>query len=372
MYAGLLEGVGVAHVIHGFVRRQPAYIKMGLGLVQQLPSTPDLCVVEGVCYVLLGGVGQAAAALKRAERPGSKAAAGERPAELDVADGALPSSRDAYQFAAFPFFRDTSSPDTAPASLVKYFDDTRVETLLTVYDAKSGGQLAETLSEAYSAIKRFLREASGAAPAPGEEVGAAAELAVANRQRMFRIIAGGGALVAAVVMGLLSPPGQRLLGRGDGAQMAVAAQRAAFQPTTVSAEEFDAVVAKRLLERWQAAKALALGPYRFTDQLDVLLAEPLLSETLDKVATLRSHGAHMRFKLLRLEVLSIKHVNSKAGPTVRVNALLEDTADLHNDSDGKQVNTCRRTYDAEYMVMQGKDGTWRIASTNMVERESRK
>lgn len=50
------------------------------------------------------------------------------------------------------------------------------------------------------------------------------------------------------------------------------------------------------------AKALALGASHTTNQLDVLLAEPLLGETLEKVATLRSHGAHMRFKLQRLEV----------------------------------------------------------------------
>lgn len=64
--------------------------------------------------------------------------------------------------AAFPFFRDTSGRDMPPISLVKYFDDTRVETLLTVYDAKSGGPLAETLSEAFTSIKRGLRKVASA------------------------------------------------------------------------------------------------------------------------------------------------------------------------------------------------------------------
>ncbi len=52
----------------------------------------------------------------------------------------------------------------------------------------------------------------------------------------------------------------------------------------------------------QSAKAWALGAYHTTDQLDVLLSEPMLSGTLDEVATLRRHGAHMRFKLQRLQV----------------------------------------------------------------------
>lgn len=34
MYPGLLEAISVAHIVHGFVCRQPAYIKMGLSLVQ--------------------------------------------------------------------------------------------------------------------------------------------------------------------------------------------------------------------------------------------------------------------------------------------------------------------------------------------------
>ncbi|GLC38957.1 hypothetical protein PLESTF_000038000 [Pleodorina starrii] len=407
-YPGLLEAVSVAHIVHGFVCRQPAYIKMGLGLVQQLPTTPDLCVVESVCHVLLGAVNEAAESLQQAQRSSSKnaGAGSDKPSAKDanVAAGALPASRDAHRFvvassagsddgllpglcmlterwltqAAFPFFRDTAGPSTPPVSLVKYFDDTRVETLLTVYDAKSGGQLAETLSEAFTSIKRGLRKAASAGllatsaaagPATGEPGAAVADPALAERQRLFRIIAGGAALLAAVGVGLLTPPGQRLLGRGDGAQLATVRQHATLQPLTVAPENFDGAVAKALLERWQIAKALALGASHVTEQLDVLLAEPLLGETLDKVATLRSHGAHMRFKLLRLEVFGVRRMALKTGPAVRISAVLEESADLHNDADGKPVNTCHRTYDAEYTVAQGKDGVWRMTGTSVVERE---
>ena len=48
-------------------------------------------------------------------------------------------------------------------SLAHYFDDTRVETLLTVYDEKSsGGQLGETLTAAYDGIKRGIKRAAAA------------------------------------------------------------------------------------------------------------------------------------------------------------------------------------------------------------------
>ncbi|GFR41033.1 hypothetical protein Agub_g1466 [Astrephomene gubernaculifera] len=407
VYPGLLEAVGVAHVVHGFVCRQPAYVKMALGLVQQLPSTPDLSVVEAVCQVLLGAVNQAAAALKQAERPG-KASASDRLASsrAEAAPDAagspllLPASRDAYQFvvahsrgsddgllpglcmlterwltqAAYPFFRDTASPDTPPASLVKYFDDTRVETLLTVYDAKSGGQLAETLSEALASIKRGLHKAASegllatSSTTQGGVGVATANPALAGRHRLIQTLAGGFMLAAAVAAGLMTPPGQRLLGRSEGAALV----RAPVEPLMVAPEQFDTAVARQLLERWQGVKAAALGAAHSTAQLEVLLAEPLLGETLDKVATLRSHGAHMRFKLLRLEVRNVRRVSHKAGPAVRISALLEDSADLHNDADGKPVNACHRTYDADYTVVQGKDSVWRMTNTNVVEREGRK
>ncbi|GIL99472.1 hypothetical protein Vretimale_4628 [Volvox reticuliferus] len=401
IYPGLLESVSVAHIVHGFVCRQPAYVKMGLGLVQQLPTTSDLHVVESVCHVLLGAVNQAAEALKLAERSTGKGTVVDRVTadNAEAAVGALPMSRDAYRFvvtsstgsddgllpglcmlterwltqAAFPFFRDTSGPYMPPVSLVKYFDDTRVETLLTVYDAKSGGQLAETLSEAFTSIKRGLRNAASAGLLTGSVTGGKRDTPTSPglgvRQRLVRVIAGGAALLAALGVGLLTAPGQRLVGRSDGAQLAIVHQHAAFEPLTVAPEEFDAAAAKMLLERWQVAKAQALGASHATDQLGVLLAEPLLAETLDKVATLRSHGAHMRFKMLRLEVLGVRRTAQKNGTSARINAVLEESADLHNDADGKPVNTCRRTYDAEYMVVQGKDGVWRMTSTTVVERD---
>ncbi|KAG2448300.1 hypothetical protein HYH02_006884 [Chlamydomonas schloesseri] len=394
-YQGLLEGVSVAHIVHGFTHRQPAYVKMGLSLVQELPSNPDLCVVEAVCHVLLGAVQQAEAALKQA---GKGNPASDRVEMAELTNGALPASRDAYRFvvavskgsddgllpglcmlterwltqAAFPFFRDTASPEMEPACLVRYFDDTRVETLLTVYDSKSGAQLAEAaLGEAFTAIKKVLRTtaeagllASGAVPA--SEIAADPELAA--RQRLYRQMAGGFALVAAVAMGLMTPPGQRLIGRGEGAQVALMRQRSTLVPCTVAVEDFDVTTARELLEQWQAAKAWALGLYHTTDQLPSILAEPLLSETLDKVNTLRGHGAHMRFKLQRLQVTGLKRVTHKGAPAFRITAVLEESADLHNDADGKPVKTCRRIYDADYTAARGKDGVWRMANSIVTER----
>lgn len=71
-----------------------------------------------------------------------------------------------------------------------------------------------------------------------------------------------------------------------------------------------------LARQTQVAKAWALGQYHTTDQLPSILAEPLLSETLDKLSTLRGHGAHMRFKLQRLQVRACESTRWASGSLV--------------------------------------------------------
>lgn len=73
---------------------------------------------------------------------------------------------------ALPLFRDTeaSPPST---SLVKYFDDARVETLITVYDERNEGSLASSISSALSEIRKTVSSVAGAA-AGGPAVGSSA------------------------------------------------------------------------------------------------------------------------------------------------------------------------------------------------------
>lgn len=71
-----------------------------------------------------------------------------------------------------------------------------------------------------------------------------------------------------------------------------------------------------------------------------------------------------------MQVVDLKRSNTKAGPTVRIAAQLDENADLHNDSDGKAITACRRVYDATYTVVQAKDGVWRLTNTNVVERST--
>ncbi len=92
---------------------------------------------------------------------------------------------------------------------------------------------------------------SGVTGQPAADAKAQLSGLLSDKQRLIRLLAGSAALVAAVVVGLMTPPGQRLLGRGEGAAMALMRQRTSLQPLTVAPEEFDEAVARQLVMTWQ-------------------------------------------------------------------------------------------------------------------------
>lgn len=92
---------------------------------------------------------------------------------------------------------------------------------------------------------------SGVAGQPAADAKAHLSGLLSDKQRLLRLLAGSAALVAAVVVGLMTPPGQRLLGRGEGVAMALMRQRTSLQPLTVAPEEFDEAVAQQLVMTWQ-------------------------------------------------------------------------------------------------------------------------
>lgn len=86
----------------------------------------------------------------------------------------------------------------------------------------------------------------------GEPGGLAVSTSLTKHQRLFQQIASGAALLAAVGVGLLMLPGQRLLSpRDNDAQIAIVEQRAIVEPIVMAPESFDKAAAKMLLERWQ-------------------------------------------------------------------------------------------------------------------------
>lgn len=88
--------------MHGYLARQPAYLKSAARLLQQQPESPDMLAVRAVCAMLLGDTQDAERLLKRAAGPvGSAAAQKAGPSASTSAlrdDGSLPSAAQAYAF----------------------------------------------------------------------------------------------------------------------------------------------------------------------------------------------------------------------------------------------------------------------------------
>ncbi|KAF5834805.1 hypothetical protein DUNSADRAFT_8388 [Dunaliella salina] len=126
--------------------------------------------------------------------------------------------------------------------------------------------------------------------------------------------------------------------------------------------------AGQVVRAWQEAKQAALGRSHDVSQLPNVLAEPMLGETWRKAATFREQGWFMRYKLHRLKVTEVDTKATGKRPNVTVLASLDESASLCG-MDGQQADGYRSSYDAQYRMVQGKDGLWRVASVEVLGEE---
>ncbi|KAF5834804.1 hypothetical protein DUNSADRAFT_8388 [Dunaliella salina] len=344
VYPGLLERVCVAHMLHGYLQCQPGYVKVAAGVLAKLPASGEVLVLQAVCCVLMGAVQAAEERLMEAEtaahaRPSQSFLS--PPSDMEVGGkvmGKLWSSQ-AFTFVAdhtpaneeglltglclytelwlakvaVLLFRDTVE-SVHNTSLVPYFADARVEAIISVYDEKA---------EVDSTPK-------------GLPAQALQHLGAANRQSPS----------------LASTSGSRLAAAQDDA----------------TNSDMGIKKAGQVVRAWQEAKQAALGRSHDVSQLPNVLAEPMLGETWRKAATFREQGWFMRYKLHRLKVTEVDTKATGKRPNVTVLASLDESASLCG-MDGQQADGYRSSYDAQYRMVQGKDGLWRVASVEVLGEE---
>jgi hypothetical protein len=68
VYPGLIQQAAAAHLVDGFVSRDPSIICGCLKLMKDLPVTADALVLKGICWVLLGKTDKAEEMFKQASR----------------------------------------------------------------------------------------------------------------------------------------------------------------------------------------------------------------------------------------------------------------------------------------------------------------
>jgi hypothetical protein len=381
------------------------------------PAEDDL--LPGLCLLVQLWLGQVRTAPRRTSSPPAAAApAAAAAAALPPAPGRLPTAcpPPAHRLptacppppqVAFPLFRNTAEAPPSP-SLVPYFEDTRVEALLELYEQGGGDRLAaaQSLGSAFGKLRAALEELPlQAAAAPRGDA-----------SRLLLSLGAGAALLAALALAL---------GRRGGVHAAAQQQQQPPPPVRVSAAaggggrlvspqpQLRAPAAEALVRRWHDAKAAALGPSYDTGRLRSALAEPLLGQTLAKVSRpaslpaspprhspppvlpaagrgkhthppasrpraarcgppqvrrFREQGWFMRYKVARLKVSSVDESQLGSTGAAVVVATVEESASMFG-VDGRQEDGYSSVFDTEYRVVRGADGGWVISQLKVLGRE---
>ncbi|KAI4324453.1 hypothetical protein MLD38_029942 [Melastoma candidum] len=117
--------------------------------------------------------------------------------------------------------------------------------------------------------------------------------------------------------------------------------------------------AEALVRQWQSIKAEALGPDHRVHHLSEILDESMLDQWQDLAEKAKARSCYWRFLLLELSVLDAAVFSDGVGTeTAEIEALLEEAAELVDESQPKNTNYCS-SYKIHY-VLKKQDGIWKF------------
>ncbi|KAG5398289.1 hypothetical protein IGI04_020103 [Brassica rapa subsp. trilocularis] len=124
--------------------------------------------------------------------------------------------------------------------------------------------------------------------------------------------------------------------------------------------------AEELVRQWENIKAEALGPTHQVYSLPEVLDEAMLVQWQTLAQTAKAKSCYWRFVLLNLEILQA-HIfadGSFAGETAEIEALLEEAAELVDESQPKNAKYYS-TYKIRYTLKKQEDGSWRFCQSDI-------
>ncbi|KAL4447419.1 hypothetical protein ABPG75_004638 [Micractinium tetrahymenae] len=128
--------------------------------------------------------------------------------------------------------------------------------------------------------------------------------------------------------------------------------------------------AHKLVQQWLKAKAEAMGPRHRVDQLQKVLAEPMLGAVVAEAAEAARSGWYWQLKPLsfRVDALDPSGFDGAAGGTgcVRALATVEESAQLLA-ADGQKGDSYQTEYQVEYALVY-RGGAWKIASASVLRK----
>lgn len=280
--------------------------------------------------------------------------------------------------AAFPLFPDTAISTKTP-SLSGYFDDSKVEALISVYDESKSLLQSEAEAEGGRISSRAARLASDLAAA-------ASGVQSALLAKATSVTPGGfeadGFKIPEVLYSLV-PPIKRYGLAALGVLAALGAIGASSSPTvpaqtkqqtnaaasvasrshpSVEVAVMDRDSAQKLIKSWQNVKQSCLGPDHDVATLSSILTGQALSEAKQRAVGLRDKGYAMKYRLYKCEIKEI--ASSKNGP-LTLRALLDESASIIGKDGKATADYHRSSYEATYQVVNvakgGQAEQWRIS-----------
>lgn len=125
----------------------------------------------------------------------------------------------------------------------------------------------------------------------------------------------------------------------------------------VEVPKMDARLAERMVRKWQAAKARALGPTHDMAALPEVLEGEMLNSWTDRASDVMRNGWSWEYALLNLtiDILTV----SDDGRRATAEATLQEAAHLVDINNPEHNDSYRDTYTARYDLRHGLNG-WRI------------
>ncbi|KAM5570238.1 plastid division protein CDP1, chloroplastic [Rosa sericea] len=117
--------------------------------------------------------------------------------------------------------------------------------------------------------------------------------------------------------------------------------------------------AEDLVKQWQEIKAEALGPSHEIQSLSEVLDESMLLQWQALADAAKARSCHWKFVLLQLSILRAEILSDEVGETAEIEALLEEAAELVNESEQKNPSYYS-TYRIWYVLRRQEDGSWRF------------
>ncbi|DBB13664.1 TPA: hypothetical protein ACH3X3_000683 [Trebouxia sp. C0006] len=415
------EQAATAYLVLGFQDRQPSLVRAAEYIFGRLPKDRIATVERVVCKVLLGqpesaletlGLAEGAAVPRQTahSNPGSvlSQSAGQTASSEAVMGQALdtstgPSRAEAAAFVSnhspdpqdllpglcllterwlhrvvFPAFRQVDQ--TSNASLVDYFQDSRVETYLQSHEVDESG--------IWSGIKGWTHNVGASLQQlahqslPGRHVSEDVdesdwELQQPRQPQLLNPLAWSPALQglgAASLMLVAALLWSSLRRTSLSSQPQHAAVQAPGEVSTSQQVDAEAVhtsskpqhveqqhpvtpaQAENIVRSWQNAKTAALGPRRELDALPDILTDPMLSRFQSEAAQAEETGWFWKYKVSSVKVHDVSAVDDDGAVTIT--ATLKEKADLYG-ANGKHADSYNNPYTVEYTVVED-EGQWKI------------